>query len=186
MFDHDVERAAERIHMLEEFQVGWWEEPFSSGALAEYSALAGLTHIPLAGGEGAHNVDQARHLIDYGRVKTIQIDTGRIGGISAARQVAVYAQRQGVPYVNHTFTSNLALSASLQPYAEMGGYAEVPVETSPLARAIAGDPWALDDQGQIGCPDAPGLGVTPNLDDLMPYRQEIEIRWQGRTLWPIS
>ncbi len=185
VFDHDVERAALRIQMLEEFEVGWWEEPFSSGALAEYADLAERTHIPLAAGEGAHNVDQARHLIDYGKVRTIQIDAGRIGGITAARDVAVYARAKGVPFVNHTFTSNLALSASLQPYAEMGGYAEVPVETSALARAIAGDPWPLDHQGQICAPDAPGLGVTPNTEELMPYRQDIKISWGGQSLWPI-
>ena len=65
----------------------------------------------------AHNEDMARHMIDYGGVGFIQIDAGRIGGLAPAKRVADYARERGVTYVNHTFTSHLALSASLQPYA---------------------------------------------------------------------
>lgn len=185
IFDHDVSRAAERIAAFERFEVGWWEEPFSCGALAEYSALAARTTIPLAAGEGAHNVDQAKHLIDYGGVKTIQIDTGRIGGITAARDVAVYAQSKGVPFVNHTFTSNLALSASLQPYTDAQGYAEVPVETSVLAQAIGGPAWAVNHRGTIQAPDLPGLGITPEMGSIDPFLQRVEIVWQGKKIWPV-
>ena len=72
------------------------------------------------------------HLIDYGRVGFIQIDCGRIGGIGPAKQVADYAVARGVTYVNHTFTSHLALSASLQPYA---GLAEHRICEYPFAAA---------------------------------------------------
>ncbi len=46
---------------------------------------------PLAGGEGAHDIHMARHLIDYGGVGFAQIDCGRIGGIGPAKWVADYA-----------------------------------------------------------------------------------------------
>jgi L-alanine-DL-glutamate epimerase-like enolase superfamily enzyme len=183
VFEHDVERASLRIEAMERVQAAWWEEPFNSGALSEYAQLAARTRIPLAGGEGAHNVDQAKHLIDYGGVKTIQIDTGRIGGITAAREVAVYAAGKGVPFVNHTFTSNLALSASLQPYSDSYGLAEVPVETSALARAIGGETWPLDANGSLLAPVTAGLGISPDLSQLRPFLQEVEIKWNGKVLW---
>lgn len=185
VFGHEVERAAARIPIFEEFKVGWWEEPFMSGALAEYSELAGLTNIALAGGEGAHSADLARHFIDYGRVKYIQIDAGRVGGITSARQVALHARTSGVSYVNHTFTSNLALSASLQPFADLENcYAEVPLSPSQLALAIGGDGWPLDSNGFIKAPEAQGLGVRP-VDELFEaYKVDVEIRCQGKTLWP--
>lgn len=185
-FGHDVEAAAARISTLEEFGVGWWEEPFTSGALQEYGELGRRTKIPLAAGEGAHNVDQAKHLIDYGKVGFIQIDAGRIGGITSGRDVALYARSKGVRYVNHTFTSNLALSGSLQPFADADGFAEVPTRTSALAKAIGGPVWQLDSDGHILAPDAAGLGVSPNVDDLKPYLQDIEILWQGKVIWPRS
>lgn len=183
VFEHDVDRAAARIAHLEEFNVGWWEEPFYSGALREYSALASRTRIPLAGGEGAHNADQAKHLIDYGGVRFIQIDAGRIGGITSARNVALYARNRGVRYVNHTFTSNLALSASLQPFADQEGLAEFPVATSSLANSIAGMPPGPDEDGQIWAPSGPGLGVKIDVEALKPYLQPLEIKWQDQVLW---
>jgi L-alanine-DL-glutamate epimerase-like enolase superfamily enzyme len=184
VFGHEIERAASRISLFEEFRVGWWEEPFATGALAEYSALAGLTAIPLAGGEGAHNADQARHLVDYARIGYLQVDAGRIGGITAARQAALHAHSSGVSFVNHTFTSNLALSASLQPYADFeGGYAEVPVAMSPLAVAIGGPLWSMK-EGLVRAPEAPGLGVTPDLKRLAEYRVDVEIVVGGTRVWP--
>ena len=104
--------------MLEEVGATWLEEPFHGGAYDAYGKLAARSgKIKLAGGEASHNVHMARQLIDYGKVSYIQIDCGRIGGIGPAKQVADYAAERGVTYVNHTFTSHLALCASLQPYA---------------------------------------------------------------------
>jgi L-alanine-DL-glutamate epimerase-like enolase superfamily enzyme len=184
IFDHNLEAAFQRIPTLEEIKTTWWEEPFATGALAEYAALAQQTKIKLAAGEGAHNADQARHLIDYAKVGFIQIDTGRIGGITPARQIAIYC-RQKAKYVNHTFTSNLALSASLQPYADQDGYAEIPIQTSALAQAIAGPPTLPDPHGLIYPNTQPGLGHTPNLQTLSAYNQPVEILINGQKLWPL-
>lgn len=184
-FGHDIERAVARIELFKEARAAWWEEPFASGALEEYACLAELSDVPLAGGEGAHNVDQARHLIDYGKVRFIQIDAGRVGGITSARDVAKLCQGRDVRYVNHTFTSNLALSASLQPYADVpNSFAEVPVDLSSLGKAIAGPPWQLDENGCIQAPCAPGLGLSPDLRNLEPYIQSVDISINGRQIWP--
>ena len=99
---------------MEEANVLWFEEPFHAHALQEYSELAKRSgKIKLAGGEGSHHPSMAKHLIDFGKVGYIQIDCGRIGGIAPAKLVADHAVANGVTYVNHTFTSHLALSASL-------------------------------------------------------------------------
>ena len=114
----DVEAAAARLPDLEAAGALWLEEPFAAGALSAYAALARRSSkVKLAGGEAAHNAAMAEHLIAYGGVGFIQIDCGRIGGIGPAKAVADYAAARDVTFVNHTFTSHLALSASLQPYA---------------------------------------------------------------------
>src|SRR5581483_6445823 len=91
--------------------------------------------IELAAGEGCHNLHQAMNLIEFGGIGFIQIDAGRIGGITPAKQVADYADRKKVRFVNHTFTSSLALSASLQPCAglESSNLCEFPANPSLLA-----------------------------------------------------
>ena len=52
----------------------------------------------------------------YGQIDFVQIDCGRIGGIGPAKEIVDFAIKNNVTYVNHTFTSHLALSASMQPF----------------------------------------------------------------------
>ena len=132
----------------------------------------------LAGGEGCHNYAMAEHMLNYAGIGYIQIDAGRIGGISVAKRVVDAAHARGVTYVNHTFTSHLALSASLQPYAGSDAdlLCEYPVETSPLAQSITRERIMPDQDGMIRIPERPGLGVTPNLAALAPYLVDVEIR----------
>lgn len=175
----DVERAALRLEVLQQCQVTWLEEPFTSGALDAYRRLARLSGpVRLAGGEGCHNYAMAEHMLNYAGIGYIQIDAGRIGGISVAKRVVDAAHARGITCVNHTFTSHLALSASLQPYAgsDTDLLCEYPVETSPLAQSITRERMMPDQDGMIRLPERPGLGVTPDLAALTPYLVDVEIR----------
>jgi L-alanine-DL-glutamate epimerase-like enolase superfamily enzyme len=182
----DVDRARPRLAALQEFGATWLEEPFLSGALGAYNQLAQEAHpVKLAGGEGSHNVFMARHMIDYAGIGFVQIDAGRIGGITPSRDVALYARERGVTYVNHTFTSHLALAASLVPYADMRDHeiCEYPVEPKSLALDATLDHLERDANGQIRLPDRPGLGIRPDLDGCRRYLVETEIRVAGKTIY---
>jgi L-alanine-DL-glutamate epimerase-like enolase superfamily enzyme len=182
----DVERARATLPAVRECRALWLEEPFVSGAFDAYRALAAAAGgLRLAGGEGAHDYWLARAMIDHAAIGFVQIDAGRIGGISVAKRVADYAAAKGVTYVNHTFTSHLALSASLQPFAGLEGHeiCEYPVEARALARAITREHLVPDAEGLLRLPDAPGLGVTVDREAIRPYLQEVEITVGGRTLY---
>ena len=166
IFAQDVEAAAQRLPALERFGVLWLEEPFLADALAAYGALADRSRkVGMAGGEGCHSAPMALNLIDFGKVGFVQIDTGRIGGLGPAKEVADHAVAKGVTFVNHTFTSHLALSASIQPYAGLADHriAEYPFAPSALARDL-----------------------TVNTAALRPYLKEVEIAVAGRTLFRSS
>ncbi len=184
---HDVAAAALRLPAIEAARALWLEEPFNTGALSAYQALARQCKtVRLAGGEGSHNTDGARLMMEHGGVGYIQIDTGRIGGILPAATVAREAAARGVTYVNHTFTSHLALSASLQPYAGLAAdtICEYPVEPKALALDITRNHLQRDGNGEITAPDAPGLGMEVDLASLEQYRVELEIRVAGRLIFP--
>ena len=182
----DVEAAATRLPALKAIHAHWLEEPFKTSALESYRALSTRSpKIRLAGGEGAHNYHMARHMIDYGKVGFIQIDCGRIGGIGPAKRVADYAAARGVTYVNHTFTSHLALSASLQPFAGLAEdrICEYPAAPKQLAVDLTTNHLLPDRNGEIHVPDAPGLGMTVNVGDLSKYLVDVEIVIQGSTIY---
>ncbi|CAN5637014.1 enolase C-terminal domain-like protein [soil metagenome] len=186
IFREDVAAAAERLQALDAAGALWLEEPFHAGAYGAYAALAARgSKVRLAGGEAAHNVAMARNLITYGHVGYVQIDCGRIGGIGPAKAVADLAVERGVAYVNHTFTSHLALSASLQPYAGLAAHdiCEYPAAPKPLARALSSSHLERDGDGFITAPDAPGLGIDVDLKALEAYLVETEIRVGGEVLY---
>ena len=186
IFGEDVARAAARLPALEAAGVVWLEEPFHASALEAYGALAKQCRsVRLAGGEGAHNFSMARQLIDFGGIGFVQIDCGRIGGIGPAKQVADHAVAKGVTYVNHTFTSHLALSASLQPYAGLADHTicEYPAAPKALAVELTSNHLLRDADGHIRAPDAPGLGMAINADAVRRYQIDAELRVGGKVLY---
>lgn len=185
IFGDNVAAAAERLPKLKQVGAVWLEEPFHTSALNAYALLAEKRSVKLAAGEGAHNFHMAQHLIDFGHVGYIQVDCGRIGGIGPAKRVADYAAAKGVTFVNHTFTSHLALSASLQPYAGLRSHelCEYPFAPKSLAREITANHMDRDKDGYVAAPDAPGLGIEIDTEAARRYLVDVEIQVKGKVLF---
>jgi L-alanine-DL-glutamate epimerase-like enolase superfamily enzyme len=186
IWGEDVDAARARLKVLQDCHATWLEEPFHTGALSAYRTLAAENGpVRLAGGEGSHTEYMAQAMIDYGGLGFIQIDVGRVGGITAAKRVADYAAAKGVTFVNHTFTSHLALSASLQPYAGLRDHVlcEYPVELKPLAYEMTLEHLSPGADGTLQLPERPGLGLTPDTDALQKYLVDVQIAVQGKILY---
>ncbi|ODT19930.1 MAG: mandelate racemase [Kaistia sp. SCN 65-12] len=186
IFNEDVEAAALRLDAMERNRVTFFEEPFHGSAYGAYGELSKrVKTVRTAGGEAAHNRYMAEHLIDFGGVGYIQIDCGRIGGLWPAKEVADYAVKKGVTYINHTFTSNLALSASLQPFAGLEDHTicEYPTSLKQVATDLTKNHIERDANGQINVPDAPGLGIEINPAALTQYKVDVEIKVDGKTIF---
>ena len=189
IFGEDVDAAALRLDAMERTRVTFFEEPFHGSAYRAYGELRDrVKTVKTAGGEAAHNRHMAEHLIDFGRVGYVQIDCGRIGGLWPAKEVADYAVARGVTYINHTFTSNLALSASMQPFAGLRDHTicEYPTTLKQLAVDLTRDHIVPDGNGEIHVPDAPGLGVEVDPDALRRYGLDVEIKVAGKVLFSSS
>jgi L-alanine-DL-glutamate epimerase-like enolase superfamily enzyme len=182
----DIDLARPRLAALKEFRATWLEEPFLSGALNAYATLAKeAAPVKMAGGEGSHNVHMAQHMIDYAGIGFVQIDAGRIGGITPSFDVATYARERGVTYVNHTFTSHLALAASLHPFAGSATdeICEYPTELKSLAWDVTKNHLARNADGQLLLNDEPGIGIEPDLQGAKKYLVDVEIRVGGKVLY---
>jgi L-alanine-DL-glutamate epimerase-like enolase superfamily enzyme len=182
----DIARALQVLPVLDECRATWLEEPFVSGALSAYRRVADQAgSVKLAGGEGAHTFYVAQHLIDYAGIGYVQIDAGRIGGITEAKRVADYARRKGVTFVNHTFTSHLTLVSSLQAMAggDEEALCEYPTELKPMAYEMSRQHIAPGADGLLRLPASPGLGVEPDMDGIRRYLVDVEMRAKGRLLY---
>ncbi len=185
-WNENLDSARVRLPHLKNVHTYWLEEPFINLALDAYKQLGGADNaVPLAAGEGCSNLVQAKAMMEYAGLTFIQIDTGRIGGITIAKQVAAMALQKNITYVNHTFTSHLALSASLQPFAgiEKDMISEYPVEPKSLAADISQTKILPDENGYIHVPEEPGLGISVNTGALKKYLVDVEIKIKGKQIY---
>jgi L-alanine-DL-glutamate epimerase-like enolase superfamily enzyme len=90
-----------------------------------------------------------------------------------------------VRYVNHTFTSHLALCASIQPFAglEMHRICEYPVKPKSVAWDLSRTHLVPNGNGEIVLPDAPGLGIEVDSDAMHRYLVDVTIEAKGSTLY---
>ncbi len=179
----DVAQAKARLPALHDNNVYWFEEPFIGDALSAYRELAEASDgVPIAGGEGAFNFHMARHLIDYGKISFVQIDTGRIGGIGPSKAVADYATETGVRFVNHTFTTHLVeCVAGSSPDYRSGQSANFPSSNSAGRQPLPQRTGPEEKTASSACLNS-GLGVEPNKIRFE-FLVDVEIKVAGRTLY---
>ena len=187
----DVDAAYERAVRFAELGITWLEEPLRTEEVGAYKALSDRVRasgidIGIAGGEGADFYRSADDMMTNGGLDFVQIDVGRIGGITEARRVADRAHELGVQYVNHTFKSHLSVAASIHVFAgyEEFDLVEYPAGDSPLILGLT-EPTGVfrDSDGLVQAPSTPGLGVEANLDTISKYQRQVRIEIDGKTLF---
>ena len=181
-----VEDATRRREMLVEANVHWLEEPFPHHDRVAYRNFANqCPEISVAGGESAVNEEDALALMHDANLRFLQIDAGCIGGLGPSRRLAIAANAADCQFVNHTFTSDLALVASLAPFADNGSehLAEYPEELSELGTAIAGRSITPNKAGKIQIPDCPGIGVDVDTSNLLIYQRTVKITIDDEVLY---
>ncbi|HVR86410.1 MAG TPA: mandelate racemase/muconate lactonizing enzyme family protein [Planctomycetota bacterium] len=182
----NVEAVLDRARRFAPYRLTWLEEPLFPDALPEYGRLAGQKPaVAIAAGENAATLRQAENYIDQARLSFIQIDAGRIGGITVARKVAERARAAGISYVNHTFKSRLSVAAAIHAFADVEAfrYLEYPSSGSALSEELAPGAFDRDAQGEVRATETPGLGVTVNPDCLRKYSAPVRIDVGGRTIF---
>jgi L-alanine-DL-glutamate epimerase-like enolase superfamily enzyme len=182
----DVEAVLDRARRFAPYRLTWLEEPLRPDALPEYGEVARRRPaVPIAAGENAATLRQAENYLEQGGLSFIQIDAGRIGGITVARQVAERAAARGVTYVNHTFKSRLSVAAAIHAFADLEPfrYLEYPTSGSALSEQLAPGAYDRDAAGRVVVPSAPGLGVTVSADCLRTFGAAVRIDVAGRTIF---
>jgi L-alanine-DL-glutamate epimerase-like enolase superfamily enzyme len=187
----DDDAAYQRAIRFADYGITWLEEPLSSEEVGAYRRLsdrvkANGVPVKIAGGEGADFYRAADDLMTNGGLDFVQIDVGRIGGITPADRVCHRARELGVQYVNHTFKSHLTVAASIHVFAGIEEFdlVEYPAGDSPLILGMTAPTGIFrDGNGMVSAPDTPGLGVEANPDTLRNYLRRVRIELDGRMLY---
>jgi D-galactarolactone cycloisomerase len=162
--------AAIRLgRMIEEHDIGWYEEPVPPEDLAGYRAVKAALSIPIAGGECEFTRFGFRDLLVSRAVDIVQPDTCAAGGLSECKKIADMAEAFGARYNPHVWGTGIAIAASLQLLAILPTH--TPTSLAPLAPMLEFDRTehpirqALltrpieHSRGIVRVPDGPGLGI---------------------------
>lgn len=156
----DTKTAIQMAHRFEPYKIYWLEEPLSPDNLEGYARLAQASKLRIAAGEAESERHSYIDLMDRGMIDVVQIDPTRTGGLTEAKKIAYAAYDRGRAVINHSFTTDINVAASMALLAAIpdAPFLEFCVQDSPLRQQLIKNPIRVVD-GYASLPEEPGLGV---------------------------
>ncbi|MCK1674997.1 mandelate racemase/muconate lactonizing enzyme family protein [Bradyrhizobium sp. 150] len=162
--------AAIRLgRMIEQHDIGWFEEPVRPEDIAGYRAVKAALSMPIAGGECEFTRFGFRDLFVSRALDIAQPDTGGAGGLSECKKIADMAETFGIRYIPHVWGTGVAIAAALHLIAVLpphtppslrpiGPILEFDRTEHPIRQAILTEPIEHA-RGIVRVPDGLGLGI---------------------------
>ena len=147
----NLPEAIRRARHYEELDIAWFEEPLHADDIGAHIALTRSTSIPVAVGESMYSISQFKDYLTMGACAIVQVDVGRIGGITPWLKVAHMAEAHNVAVCPHFL---MELHVSLAAAVPNGRY----VEYIPQLDDITQSRMTVVNGRAIPA-DTPGLGI---------------------------
>ncbi len=151
-----VDEAIRRLPQLADLNLGWIEEPLPADDIDGHVRLSGHTSTPIAIGESLYSIRHFREYMQRRACSIVQVDVGRIGGITPWLKVAHTAEAFDLPVCPHFL---MELHVSLTCAVPNGRY----VEYIPQLDAVTNSQVRIQ-AGQVFAPSQAGLGIDWDHD----------------------
>lgn len=162
--------ALNTAKMLADYEVTWFEEALNPDALEDSVRLREHSPVKIAGGEVLTRRQAFQPWLVGGALDIVQPDVTKVGGISEERRIAWLAQDHGIQFIPHGWNTAVGLAADLHLASAISTTDMVEYLTgSPFIDEITAGGWALDADGMLPIPNAPGLGLELDLDAVEKY-----------------
>ena len=157
---HGYKWALETARMLREYDAAWFEEALRPDDMQGYIKLTEHAPLPITACEVLTRRQAFFPWIESRAVDYIQPDVTKVGGISEEYRIAMHAYDHAVLFVPHGWNTAVGLAADLQLVAAVPTARWVEYITpAPYIESLVAAPFALDEEGMLTIPEAPGLGV---------------------------
>jgi O-succinylbenzoate synthase len=160
---------ADRPHLkqLDRFYLMMIEQPLGWGDLLDHAKLQRELSTPICLDESIHGADDARHAVEIGACKIINVKLGRVGGFTSAREVHDVCRARSVPvWCGGMLESGIGRAHNIA-MSSLPGFT-LPGDVSASRRYwhedIIDPEVTVTPQGTIRLPQTPGLGYMPQLD----------------------
>jgi len=145
------------------------EQPLGPDDIVDHAALQRLLRTPLCLDESIHSPDDARHALDLGSCRVINIKPGRVGGHRRSREIHDLCRARDIPVwcggmleTNIGRAHNVALAAL--PGFTLPG--DISASARYYARDVAFPDFALNGDSTLSVSTGPGIGVEPSGEAL--------------------
>jgi L-alanine-DL-glutamate epimerase-like enolase superfamily enzyme len=153
-----LDEAIRRVRRYQDLDVAWFEEPMHADDVRAHQRLAASTSVPIAVGESMYSMSQFKDYLQSGACSIVQVDVGRIGGITPWLKVAHMAEAFNVPVCPHFLMElHLPLCCAVPNSRWLEYIPQLDLVTSSQIRIEAGK--AIPSQ-------EPGLGIAWDWDAL--------------------
>lgn len=146
-----LDEAIRRARHYEKLDVAWFEEPIHADDVGGHRRLSQSTTVPIAVGESMYSLSQFKDYLEAGACSIVQVDVGRIGGITPWLKVAHMAEAFNVPVCPHFLMEiHLSLCCAV-PNSRW-------LEYIPQLDLVTSSPIRIE-SGKAIPSDQPGLGI---------------------------
>jgi O-succinylbenzoate synthase len=137
------------------------EQPLAWDDVVDHATLQRALRTPLCLDESIRSAANARHALDLGACRVINVKVGRIGGFTEALALHALCVERGVPlWCGGMVESGIGRLANVH-LQTLPGFT-LPGDTSASARYFAEDlvdpPVTVTPEGSIAVPEGPGIG----------------------------
>jgi len=166
---YSVKDARAVMPGMDEYKVGWLEEPFPAHDYRSYQLATAFGRVPLAAGENHYTRFEFNRVLEDGAITIIQPDLSKTGGITEIMRIAAMASAYKLPIHPHSSMTGLNHAASIHFLAAIdnGGYFEGDVSKANKFRDdLVSKPYEVDKDGNVWPLEKPGLGLEINEEFL--------------------
>jgi len=171
----DADTCLATIRDWEKFNLFFIETPLPADDLPGYARIANEQATPIAAGEWLTTRYEFLDLMDRGKVKVVQPDIGRVGGLTEACRVCELAKERGLTVVPHLWKTGISIAAAAHmaaatPHCAFIEFLPGDLSDSPLRRELLTEELHMTD-GRIPVPTRPGLGIDLNREALSRFKE---------------
>ncbi|MEO5860633.1 MAG: o-succinylbenzoate synthase [Pyrinomonadaceae bacterium] len=166
------------FEQLDEFDLLMIEQPLAAGDLVDHAKLQSAIKTPICLDESITCLADARHAIELGSCRIINIKLGRVGGHFQARSIQEYASKHSVPvWCGGMLETGIGRAHNIA-MSTLPGFT-LPGDVSASARYwhedIIEPPVVVSPAGTISAPSDSGIGFAINegLIEKVTTRKEV-------------
>jgi O-succinylbenzoate synthase len=159
-------KDVELFRALDQFNLMMFEQPLAHSDIFDHAELQRQVRTPVCLDESIRSPEDARHAIDLGSCRIINVKLGRVGGHTEAKRVERVCRENKIPvWCGGMLESGVGRAHNIA-MSTLAGFV-LPGDVSASARYWEEDiiepPVTVSPGGTIKAPNQPGLGFKVNI-----------------------